>query len=464
MIKAVLFDMDGLLADTENLNIGVAVNICKEFGISLNSQERQNCIGITNKKFYRELFKKKKLNLDIQAVLNLHYQFYEKALLVRAKPFPAARQLPLKLKAYGYKLGMVSGSTKRQIDIVLKKLGLKQIFDVIISADDIKNSKPDPEGYLLVARRLHLNPKECVVLEDSATGVTAAKKAGMEVIGVVNNGGQDLSQASIVIKKLTKIEFKPLKFSGKTYIYEGLAGMFGLWRQTTLERKNHEQREAKFIIKILKKYGKNIKTVIDLGGGIGLHANLLKKAGYYVTLFDQSEKALAIAKKNYPGLKIVKGSFENIKIKGEYDAAICMWSTLSYVISGEGRKNFYNWQNSHIKKLIILDEANFYKYPKKFGKLYFSENKDFSMKVVRDWVIAASNTRKTQFTYEIYNKKNGEVKIVDDAEVQQYLPITKQKRYLGATWILNNIYGDYNLKNFYNKKKSPRILSVFGRV
>jgi hypothetical protein len=247
----------------------------------------------------------------------------------------------------------------------------------------------------------------------------------------------------------------------KTKIYEDLASLFPLWRETTLEEKNHEKKEVDFVVSVFKKYPAAIRSVIDLGGGVGLHAGLLSGAGYEVTLFDQSRKALAIAKKNNPKLKIAHGSFESIGLKGEYDAAICMWSTLSYVLSEVGRRKFYAWQARHVKKLIILDEANFYRYPHNFHKVYVGEDEDHEMTVERDWVLSNQNLKKTKFIYEVFDKKTEKSKIIKDAENEQYLSVEQLKNYLGFSWNLKYLCGGYDLKNFYEKKKSSRIIPVF---
>lgn len=248
----------------------------------------------------------------------------------------------------------------------------------------------------------------------------------------------------------------------KTKIYENLAELFPLWRETTLGKIGHEKEETNFVVDVFKKHSNQIKTVIDLGGGVGLHSNLLQKAGYDVTLFDQSKKALEIAKRNNPNLKIVHGSFETIDLEQEFDAAICMWSTLTYIFSESGRENFYNWQKTHIKKIVILDEANFYRYDQKFHKIYFGENEKYKLKVIRDWELTDENLKKTKFVYEIFDKKTGKTEIVDDAEDEQYVEIKKLKEYLGSEWDLE-IYGDYNLNSLFDKEKSPRIISVFFR-
>lgn len=248
----------------------------------------------------------------------------------------------------------------------------------------------------------------------------------------------------------------------KTRIYEDLADMFPLWRETTLEKKDHDKTEADFIVNVLSKSKKPIKTIIDLGGGVGTHSKFLSKLGYKVTLFDQSKKALRIAKKSIPGIKIRQGSFENINIKEKFDAAICMWSTLSYVLNKKGQKHFYKWQSEHIKHLIILDEANFYRYANTFHKIYGGENKEYKLRVIRDWALS-KNLKKTKFIYEITNKRTGTIKIVKDSENEQYLTIEEIQDYLGKGWNLQNLLGGYSLRHKFNKKKSKRIIPIFDR-
>src|ERR1035441_3771685 len=96
----------------------------------------------------------------------------------------------------------------------------------------------------------------------------------------------------------------------KTKIYEQLSDLFPLWREVSLGEKGHEKKECKFVYDIFKSYPVKIKTVIDLGGSVGTHAGFLLHRGYRVTIFDQSKKALQIAKAKYPNVKVLQGSFE----------------------------------------------------------------------------------------------------------------------------------------------------------
>ena len=205
MIKAVLFDMDGLLVDTEPLNVAVVTKVCDELGINLTSEEKHYCAsGITNRKFYNELFDNRNLKFDLNEILNKTFQTYDELLKTEAKSFLGAIDLPRSLSEK-YNLALVSGSTKNQVNIVLSKFDIKNLFKVIVTADDITSSKPNPEGYLLAANKLNVSPQECLVLEDGEQGVKAAKSAGMKVVGVINNSEQDLSLADLIVKDLTEI-------------------------------------------------------------------------------------------------------------------------------------------------------------------------------------------------------------------------------------------------------------------
>ncbi len=205
MIKAILFDMDGTLVDTEGTDRAVAITMCKELGFDLADEEEAQRHGKTTKSFYEYLAKKRGLDFTMQKIIEKHLALFEEELKKGAKAFEGAKELPKFLKDNGYKLALVSSSTKPQIEINLNYLGIKRNFDVIVSADDITKSKPDPQGYLLAAEKLQVKPAECAVLEDAAAGIQAGKNAGMRVIGVQNDSTQDLSLADVVVENLGEI-------------------------------------------------------------------------------------------------------------------------------------------------------------------------------------------------------------------------------------------------------------------
>lgn len=207
-IKAVFFDCDGLLVDSETLGMNVAAQVCSEFSVEVTEAELQTFIGITDEKWYKNLIAQKGLPLDPQQLLRRHFELYEQE-LPNVKAFPGARELPRELSGANIPIALVSGSTRAQIDIVLKSLGLTGMFKVIVSFEDIGDrSKPDPYGYELALERLNemgkaaIDPSEVIVLEDATSGIKAALAAGMKVIGVKNAGVQDISEATNYVETL----------------------------------------------------------------------------------------------------------------------------------------------------------------------------------------------------------------------------------------------------------------------
>jgi HAD superfamily hydrolase (TIGR01509 family) len=175
MKKAALFDMDGVLADTEAAGMKIVADVCRGFGIELTTEEAMSFIGITDEQFFQEVFSKHGSAADakdhVRSAVEMSATLYEAQLAKGVSPFPGALQLPKRLKSMGWLLGLVSGSTSKQVDVILRQLGLDEVFDVRVTCSDIHSSKPDPEGYLLAAKKLHVSPTQCIVFEDAIPGI-----------------------------------------------------------------------------------------------------------------------------------------------------------------------------------------------------------------------------------------------------------------------------------------------------
>ncbi|MFA6550246.1 MAG: HAD family phosphatase [Candidatus Gracilibacteria bacterium] len=201
VLEAILSDMDGVLVDSETLGISIAVEVCSTYGIDLTDDEKQSFIGVSDDVFYTKLFQSRGVDFDPMEALTKHTALYEER-LPNAKGFKESVEF-ITIARGLFKLALISGSTRKQVDVVLKSIGLEGVFEVIISCDDVENGKPNPEGYLRAAAELGVDPSRCVVLEDAEKGVRAAKAAGMFCIGIRNgNEKQDLSLADIRIKTL----------------------------------------------------------------------------------------------------------------------------------------------------------------------------------------------------------------------------------------------------------------------
>lgn len=205
-IKAVLYDCDGLLINSIPYGQATVVRVCREFGIPLEEGGEKKFVGITCEKWYRELLKDR--DLDLNVVLQRHAELYD-AHLLDVEAFPGARRLPRKHQAEGMALALVSGSTRAEIDLILKLLCLQDIFETTVVYEDVDSrSKPDPYGYQLALERLNASrelpilPSEALVFEDARSGVRAALAAGMRVVGVQHNSTEDLSEAHFVVPDL----------------------------------------------------------------------------------------------------------------------------------------------------------------------------------------------------------------------------------------------------------------------
>ena len=243
-------------------------------------------------------------------------------------------------------------------------------------------------------------------------------------------------------------------------IYDVSLDIYSLWRKALTPLGLEAQKQTAFITKILKQ--NKCKRVIDLGGGIGVHAGALSNKGYSVTLLDSSSPALAYAKRNYPLLRTIQNSFESIDLSENFDASLSMWTTFPYIINKNGRLTFFNWIKNHTNKVVILDQSNFYLYPNKFKQISYASDVLRKIKITREGTIDKNFLRKAFYHNEITDKKTGKKTILKDKEILQFLPVASIKNYLGTKWKLWGLYGDYSFTK-YDKKESPRLITVFIR-
>jgi HAD superfamily hydrolase (TIGR01509 family) len=209
MIKAVIFDMDGLIVDTETL-YSIAMNeVAQRRGKRFTIEIKRAMMGRPGIESM-EIFKKY-LNLiePAEQLLNEREEIYGR-ILESAQLVPMSGFLTLLefIEQQGMVKAIASSSPACWIEIVTRKLSVTDRFNVIVSGDDVKNGKPCPEIYLLASKKLQVLPEECIALEDTTTGVEAAKRAGMMCIGVPNqySQGLDFSKADMVVNSLDEVK------------------------------------------------------------------------------------------------------------------------------------------------------------------------------------------------------------------------------------------------------------------
>lgn len=207
-IKAIIFDLDGVVIDSEDVHFeAFGETIADELGIALSGEEYQEFFAgrVDEEGFSNYLRAKKAKNHDPKDLSQKKAQNYLRAFPDRVQPYMAAvnviGQLVGKLK-----LALVSSSNKKEIELALDSLGLENVFEVVLSDEDLRGGrgKPAPAPYLLAAKKLKVNPQECLVIEDSPVGVAAAKAAGMKVLAVAHTHGRgELKKADLVVDELS---------------------------------------------------------------------------------------------------------------------------------------------------------------------------------------------------------------------------------------------------------------------
>ncbi len=214
MMNAVIFDLDGLLADTELLHCQAYQMALAEHGIGLDPHAYaehwvRNGYGIVDWVVNHHL------TLDPQAVRMRKSEHYLTLLASSLKPMDGALEL-LEVLCGRYQMALASSSYRDAIDGVLAGLKIEHYFDTIVSGLDVAKVKPAPDIFLKAARDLALNPVDCLVLEDAEKGVIAAHRAGMRCVAVPNDFTRhhDFSKATRVCASLREVNIDLLRELG----------------------------------------------------------------------------------------------------------------------------------------------------------------------------------------------------------------------------------------------------------
>ncbi|MFQ6558700.1 HAD family phosphatase [Pseudomonas sp. Lb2C1-1] len=198
-IQGFIFDMDGVLVDSEPVYMKQERHSYARYGVMLNETELSRFVGTTQRHMWNAIKTEYGLAQSLDCLMAEHHQQLVDALNSEPlPPMPGVTQLLGTLNKAGIPCAVASSSPRELVEIVLRKAGLHIFFTEIVCGDDIEHSKPDPAIFLMAAKRLGIAPSSCVVIEDSAHGVAAAKAATMFCIGLLNpnSGQQDLSAAN----------------------------------------------------------------------------------------------------------------------------------------------------------------------------------------------------------------------------------------------------------------------------
>lgn len=181
MIRGVVFDMDGVLADTEPLHARAWVLLLSRYGLTVDERFFDRWIGIPSAETARDLVSRFRMPLTAERIIEERQALYLDLVERELRPFPG-----LAGSLAGLRLPKAVATSSSRVDAArtLAVLGLAACFRVVVTVDDVARAKPDPEVYVKAAAGLRLAPGECGAIEDSPAGVASARGAGCHVVAV----------------------------------------------------------------------------------------------------------------------------------------------------------------------------------------------------------------------------------------------------------------------------------------
>lgn len=186
-MKYIIFDMDGVIVDSEPVIMKAALDALRAGGIKASKEDFIPYIGAGEEHFIIEPCKRADKVESTEKIMNDMFVNFEKN-INEMRVFPSAKPLIEKLKVLGYTLALVSSAAERKLMASLRAAQVDpSVFSVILSGNDVTEKKPSPAPYLLAAEKLGADPADCLVIEDALSGVKSAKAAGMQCAAVTTS-------------------------------------------------------------------------------------------------------------------------------------------------------------------------------------------------------------------------------------------------------------------------------------
>lgn len=212
-MQALIFDMDGVISDTEVLHGEAESQILKRYGVVISGADLSHRFaGVPESVVWPILKQEYHLDIDVQSIMEEKLKMIITLAHGNVRPIPGTLELIRSAQDRHLPLAVASSSDRRFIDVILSELQITSYFSAITSGHEVQHGKPAPDIFLLAAKKLGVDPAHCIVIEDAKSGSIAAALAGMKCIGYKpKNSRQDLSAATVVVDDLQTVTWEMLE-------------------------------------------------------------------------------------------------------------------------------------------------------------------------------------------------------------------------------------------------------------
>jgi HAD superfamily hydrolase (TIGR01509 family) len=207
--RAVIFDLDGLLADSEPWWDQIDAKLLAEYGVAYRGEHHQNVLGVSYRlatEFYKNAFH---ISASVEELIRRRAEIATEFFANRVGLFPSAKATLERLREMKLCLALATSSVSASARPFLERTGIRHFFDVVVTGDEIERGKPHPDIYLLIAEKLQVDSNGCLVIEDALAGIAAAKAANMRVAAIPDSRFVDpreyTKEADYVLRDLSEI-------------------------------------------------------------------------------------------------------------------------------------------------------------------------------------------------------------------------------------------------------------------
>jgi beta-phosphoglucomutase family hydrolase len=211
-LEAVIWDMDGVLADTAPHHFRAWQETFAKRGIKFTEADFMRGFGVRNNVIIRNVLGEKTTDAEIETIAREKEATFRRIIGKDIKPLPGVLELLGQLYDRGFKMAIASSTVIENIRLIAGSLGIEKYFEAIITGHDVTKGKPDPQVFLKAAQRLGVSPANSIVFEDAVAGIKAAKRAGMHCVAITSTHSREkLAEADLVVDTPAEVSVKDLE-------------------------------------------------------------------------------------------------------------------------------------------------------------------------------------------------------------------------------------------------------------